>query len=232
MNLDFSAGSELDWQPLWLTLRLALSATAILLLLGIPLAYWVAYTRTRVKPLVETLVSMPLVLPPSVLGFYLLLAFSPQHAFGQWVEHWLHVRLAFSFAGLVLGSVIFSLPFMVQPLQSGFENLPLSLIEASRTLGKSDFFTLFRVLLPNMKPALLTGTVLSFAHAIGEFGVVLMIGGNIPGVTRVASIAIFDEVESLHYGAANFYAMVLFAVSFAILLIVFLMNRRWIKAAA
>ncbi|MDR3480751.1 MAG: molybdate ABC transporter permease subunit [Burkholderiaceae bacterium] len=232
MNLDFSAGSELDWQPLWLTLRLALCATTILLLLGIPLAYWVAYTRTRVKPLVETLVSMPLVLPPSVLGFYLLLAFSPQHAFGQWVEHWLHVRLAFSFAGLVLGSVIFSLPFMVQPLQSGFENLPLSLIEASRTLGKSDFFTLFRVLLPNMKPALLTGTVLSFAHAIGEFGVVLMIGGNIPGVTRVASIAIFDEVESLHYGAANFYAMVLFAVSFAILLIVFLMNRRWIKAAA
>jgi molybdate transport system permease protein len=232
MNLDFSAGSELDWQPLWLTFRLALCATTILLLLGIPLAYWVAYTRTRVKPLVETLVSMPLVLPPSVLGFYLLLAFSPQHAFGQWVEHWLHVRLAFSFAGLVLGSVIFSLPFMVQPLQSGFENLPLSLIEASRTLGKSDFFTLFRVLLPNMKPALLTGTVLSFAHAIGEFGVVLMIGGNIPGVTRVASIAIFDEVESLHYGAANFYAMVLFAVSFAILLIVFLMNRRWIKAAA
>ena len=232
MNLDFSAGSELDWQPLWLTLRLALCATTILLLLGIPLAYWVAYTRTRVKPLVETLVSMPLVLPPSVLGFYLLLAFSPQHAFGQWVEHWLHVRLAFSFAGLVLGSVIFSLPFMVQPLQSGFENVPLSLIEASRTLGKSDFFTLFRVLLPNMKPALLTGTVLSFAHAIGEFGVVLMIGGNIPGVTRVASIAIFDEVESLHYGAANFYAMVLFAVSFAILLIVFLMNRRWIKAAA
>ena len=232
MNLDFSASSELDWQPLWLTLRLALCATTVLLLLGIPLAYWVAYTRTRVKPLVETLVSMPLVLPPSVLGFYLLLAFSPQHAFGQWVEHWLHVRLAFSFAGLVLGSVIFSLPFMVQPLQSGFENLPLSLIEASRTLGKSDFFTLFRVLLPNMKPALLTGTVLSFAHAIGEFGVVLMIGGNIPGVTRVASIAIFDEVESLHYGAANFYAMVLFAVSFAILLIVFLMNRRWIKAAA
>jgi molybdate transport system permease protein len=232
MNLDLSAGSELDWQPLWLTFRLALCATTILLLLGIPLAYWVAYTRTRVKPLVETLVSMPLVLPPSVLGFYLLLAFSPQHAFGQWVEHWLHVRLAFSFAGLVLGSVIFSLPFMVQPLQSGFENLPLSLLEASRTLGKSDFFTLFRVLLPNMKPALLTGTVLSFAHAIGEFGVVLMIGGNIPGVTRVASIAIFDEVESLHYGAANFYAMVLFAVSFAILLIVFLMNRRWIKAAA
>ena len=231
MNLDLSFGANLDWQPLLLTFKLALCATAILLLIGIPLAYWVAYTRTRVKPLIETLVSMPLVLPPSVLGFYLLLAFSPQHAFGLWVEHWLHVRLAFSFAGLVLGSVIFSLPFMVQPLQSGFQNLPVSLIEASRTLGKSDFFTLFRVLLPNMKPALLAGTVLSFAHAIGEFGVVLMIGGNIPGVTRVASIAIYDEVESLHYGAANFYALVLFAVSFTILLIVYLTNRRWTRAA-
>ena len=231
MNLDLSFASTLDWQPLWLTLKLALIATGILLLVGIPLAYWVAYTRTRLKPLVETLVSMPLVLPPSVLGFYLLLAFSPQHAFGQWLEHWLHLRLAFSFPGLVLGSIIFSLPFMVQPLQSGFQNLPVSLIEASRTLGKSDFFTLFRVLLPNMKSALLTGTVLSFAHAIGEFGVVLMIGGNIPGVTRVASIAIYDEVESLQYGAANFYALVLFAVSFTILLFVYLMNRRWGRLA-
>ena len=231
MNLDLSFASTLDWQPLWLTLKLALFATGILLLVGIPLAYWVAYTRTRLKPLVETLVSMPLVLPPSVLGFYLLLAFSPQHAFGQWLEHWLHLRLAFSFPGLVLGSIIFSLPFMVQPLQSGFQNLPVSLIEASRTLGKSDFFTLFRVLLPNMKSALLTGTVLSFAHAIGEFGVILMIGGNIPGVTRVASIAIYDEVESLQYGAANFYALVLFAVSFTILLFVYLMNRRWGRLA-
>lgn len=218
-----------DWEPLLLTVRLAALATVLLLLIGVPLAYWVAYTRIRLKPLIETLVSMPLVLPPSVLGFYLLLAFSPQHAFGQWLEHWLHLRLVFSFAGLVLGSVIFSLPFMVQPLQSGFQNLPLSLIEASRTLGKSDFVTLFRVLLPNMKSALLAGTVLSFAHTIGEFGVVLMIGGNIPGVTRVASIAIYDEVESLHYSAANFYAAVLFAVSFAILLIVYLMNKRWIR---
>jgi len=232
MTVASFLGENLDWQPLWLTFKLALCTTTILLLIGIPLAYWVAATRTRIKPVIEALVSMPLVLPPSVLGFYLLLAFSPQHAFGQWVEHWLHVRLAFSFTGLVVGSVIFSLPFMVQPLQSGFQNLPASLIEASRTLGKSDFFTLFRVLLPNMKSALLTGTVLSFAHAIGEFGVVLMIGGNIPGVTKVASIAIYDEVESLQYGAANFYATVLFVVSFTILLIVFLMNRRWIRAAA
>lgn len=219
-----------DWQPLLLTFRLAAITTLILFMIGIPLAYWIAYTRTRVKPVIETLVSMPLVLPPSVLGFYLLLAFSPQNAFGQWLEQWFNIRLAFSFAGLVVGSVIFSLPFMVHPIQSGFQNLPASLIEASRTLGKPDVFTLFRVLLPNIKPALLSGAVLSFAHTVGEFGVILMIGGNIPGVTKVASIAIYDEVESLNYAAANFYALVLFAVTFAILLTVYVMNKKLVKA--
>ncbi|HJV84348.1 MAG TPA: molybdate ABC transporter permease subunit [Noviherbaspirillum sp.] len=219
-----------DWQPLLLTFRLAAITTLILFLVGIPLAYWIATTRTRFKPVIETLVSMPLVLPPSVLGFYLLLAFSPQHAFGQWLEQWLHVRLVFSFAGLVIGSIIFSLPFMVHPIQSGFQGLPASLVEASRTLGKSDLVTLFRVLLPNIKPALLSGAVLSFAHTIGEFGVILMIGGNIPGVTKVASIAIYDEVESLNYAAANFYAFVLFAISFAILLTVYVVNKKWLVA--
>lgn len=219
-----------DWQPLLLTFRLAALATLILLAIGIPLAYWIAYARTRFKPVIETLVSMPLVLPPSVLGFYLLLAFSPQHAFGHWLEQWFQVRLVFSFAGLVVGSVIFSLPFMVQPIQAGFQGLPMSLIEASRTLGKSDLVTLFRVLLPNIKPALLSGAVLSFAHTVGEFGVILMIGGNIPGVTKVASIAIYDEVESLNYTAANFYALVLFAVTFAILLTVYVLNKKWLKA--
>ena len=218
---------SLDLAPLWLTFRLALCTTALLLLFGVPFAYWLAYTRTRWKPVFETLVGMPLVLPPSVLGFYLLLAFSPQHAFGLWMEQTVHLSLVFSFAGLVLGSLIFSLPFMVQPLQAGFQNLPASLLEASRTLGKSDVASLFRVLLPNMKPALLTGIVLSFAHAIGEFGVVLMIGGNIPGVTRVASLAIYDEVESLHYAEANAYAAVLFCTSFAILLTVHLAKKRW-----
>jgi molybdate transport system permease protein len=218
---------NVDWQPLLLTFRLASITTVILLTIGVPLAYWIAYTRTRFKPVIETLVSMPLVLPPSVLGFYLLLAFSPQQVFGQWLEHWLHLKLVFSFAGLVVGSVLFSLPFMVHPVQAGFQNLPVSLIEASRTLGKPDHVTLFRVLLPNIKPALLSGTVLGFAHTIGEFGVILMIGGNIPGVTRVASIAIYDEVESLNYAAANFHALVLFALSFAILLVVYLTNRKW-----
>jgi len=219
-----------DWQPLLLTFRLAAVTTAILCVIGVPLAYRIAHMRTRLKPVIETLVSMPLVLPPSVLGFYLLLAFSPQHAFGQWLEQWLHVKLVFSFAGLVVGSVIFSLPFMVHPVQSGFEGLPPSLLEASRTLGKPDSVTLFRVLLPNIKPALLSGVVLSFAHTIGEFGVILMIGGNIPGVTKVASIAIYDEVESLNYDAANFYAFVLFAITFAILLTVYVVNKKWLKA--
>jgi molybdate transport system permease protein len=220
-----------DWQPLLLTFRLAGITTLILLVIGLPLAGWIAYTRTRFKPLIETLVSMPLVLPPSVLGFYLLLAFSPQQAFGRWLEQWFQVRLAFSFSGLVVGSVIFSLPFMVQPIQAAFQSLPRSLIEASRTLGKPDIVTFFRVLLPNIQPALLSGTVLSFAHTIGEFGVILMIGGNIPGETRVASIAIYDEVESLNYAAAHFHALVLLSVSFSILLLVYLVNRRWRKTA-
>jgi molybdate transport system permease protein len=218
-----------DWQPLLLTFELAALTTLILLFLGIPLAYLLAFSRSRYKPLFETLVSMPLVLPPSVLGFYLLLAFSPQQAFGAWLQQAFDIRLVFSFAGLVIGSVIFSLPFMVHPIQSGLQAIPFSLIEASRTLGKSDLQTLLRVLLPNIKSALLAGIVLSFAHTIGEFGVVLMIGGNIPGVTKVASIAIYDEVESLNYAAAHFYAMVLFAVSFAVLLLVYATNRRYLS---
>jgi len=223
---------QADWQPLLLTFRLALTTTLILLALGVPLAWWMAHTRTRFKPLAEALIGMPLVLPPSVLGFYLLLAFSPRHAFGAWLEQWFHVRLAFSFTGLVVGSVIFSLPFMVQPIQAGFQNLSPSLAEASRTLGKSEAVTLFRVLLPNIKPSLLSGIVLSFAHTIGEFGVVLMIGGNIPGVTRVASIAIYDEAESLNYGAANFYALMLLVISFAVLLAVYAFNGRRARADA
>ncbi|MFC7513601.1 molybdate ABC transporter permease subunit [Herbaspirillum sp. GCM10030257] len=219
-----------DWQPLLLTFRLAALTTLFLLLIGIPLAYWIATTQTRFKPVIETLVSMPLVLPPSVLGFYLLLAFSPQNAFGQWLEQWFHVRLVFSFTGLVVGSIIFSLPFMVHPVQAGLQGLSPSLLEASRTLGKSDTSTLFRVLLPNIKPALLTGVVLSFAHTVGEFGVILMIGGNIPGVTKVASIAIYDEVESLNYAAAHFYALVLFVVSFSILLTVYIVNKKLLRA--
>ncbi|HVZ56749.1 MAG TPA: molybdate ABC transporter permease subunit [Chitinophagaceae bacterium] len=216
----------IDPGPLWLTLKLALVTTLILLGLGIPLASWLAYRRTRWKAVAEVFVSMPLVLPPSVIGFYLLLAFSPTTGLGRFLENSLGLRLAFSFPGLVIASVLYSLPFMVHPLQSGFASLPPQLREASYVLGKTRWQTLWRVLLPNMKPALLSGTVLSFAHTIGEFGVVLMIGGNIPGQTRVASIAIFDEVESMNYHSANLYALILFAVSFLILLVTYLVNHR------
>ena len=214
-----------DWQALLLTLKLAACTTVILLILGIPIASLLAMTQSRFKPLLETVISMPLVLPPSVLGFYLLLLMSPQTTFGAWLASTFDVRLAFSFAGLVIGSVIFSLPFMVQPIQAGLQQVPFNLIEASRCLGQSDLRTLWRVLLPNCKGALLTGTVLSFAHTIGEFGVVLMIGGNIPGVTKVASIAIYDEVEKLNYDAAHFQSLVLVVLSFLILLLVNLARR-------
>lgn len=217
------------WQPLLLTFELAALTTALLLLLGIPLAYWLSQTQSRLKPVVETLVSMPLVLPPTVLGFYFLLAFSPGNAFGNWLNEWLGIRLVFSFTGLVVASVLYSLPFMVHPLQSGLSGLSDSLREASYTMGKSRLTTLVQVLLPNIKPAILTGVVLAFAHTVGEFGVVLMIGGNIPGVTRVASIAIYDEVEALNYSAANFYSLVLFAITFSILLLVYLVNGGYLK---
>ena len=217
----------IDWQPLILTFELAFITTLILLVISVPIAYWLAFSKSRIKPVIETLVSMPLVLPPTVLGFYLLIAFSPSNAFGQWLDEWLGIRLVFSFTGLVIASLIYSLPFMVQPIQSGFSNLSTSLQEAAYILGKSKTTTLLKVLIPNIKPSLLTGIVLAFAHTIGEFGVVLMIGGNIPGKTKVASMAIYDEVEALNYAAANTYSLILFGVTFSILLIVYLVNGKY-----
>ncbi len=216
--------SQINWSPIFLTFRLAFVTTVLLLFVGIPLAYWLAFSRRRWKVLVETLVSMPLVLPPTVLGFYLLLAFSPNYAFGAWLDQHLGIRLVFSFGGLVIASMIYSLPFMVQPIQAGFSNFPKTLLEASYTLGKSKWTTLFSVVLPNIRYAVLTGIVLAFAHTIGEFGVVLMIGGNIPNETKVASIAIYDEVEALNYGVANAYSFVLFVISFIILSVVYYLN--------
>jgi molybdate transport system permease protein len=205
------------WQTLRLTLALASCTTVLLLLLGLPLAYALAHSRSRLRPLAEAVVSLPLVLPPTVIGFYLLLAFSDSTTLGRFLIEKLGLSLNFSFPGILVGSLVYSLPFMVQPLQAGFQQLPRSLTEAAYTLGKSRFTTLWRVLLPNMKPALLNGAVLTFAHTLGEFGVVLMIGGNLPGRTRVASIAIYDEVQSLQYDQANAYAGTLLAVAFAIL---------------
>lgn len=216
----------IDWEPIWLTLRLAGVTTALLLVIGVPLAGWLALSQFRLKPLVESLISLPLVLPPSVVGFYLLLAFSPTGTLGAWLLRTLDLQLVFSFGGLVVASLLYSLPFMVHPVQAGLENLPLSWREASYTLGQSPTRTLWRVLLPNCKPALLTGIVLTFAHTIGEFGLVLMIGGNLPGQTRVASIAIYNEVELLHFDTAHAYAALLLGLSLAILLLVYSVNKR------
>ncbi len=218
------------FQTMKLTFELAGVTTLILLFIGIPLGYFLSQTKSKLKPVIETLVSMPLVLPPSVLGFYLLLAFSPKNSFGSWLEDTFDLRLVFSFEGLVIASVIFSLPFMVHPIQSGFSSLSKSLKEASFVLGKSRLETLFYVLLPNIKPSLLTGIVISFAHTVGEFGVVLMIGGNIAGETKLASIAIYDEVEALNYDLANQYAFTLFIISFVILLFVYMINKKMLKS--
>jgi molybdate transport system permease protein len=217
----------IDWQPLWLSFRLAGITTLLLLFIAIPLGYWLAYSRQRWKIAVGALVSLPMVLPPTVLGFYLLLAFSPSHEFGHFLDHYLDTRLVFTFPGLVVASLLYSLPFMVNPIMAGFSSLPPNLRSASRTLGKSDRTTLIRILLPNIRPSLITGAVLSFANTIGEFGVVMMIGGSIPGQTRVASIAIYDDVQSGNYSLANHYAVVLLTFSFILLLLVYLVNHHF-----
>ncbi len=219
----------IDYTPLLLTFKLAISTTILLFFLAIPLCYWLAFTRSKTKPFIETLVSMPLVLPPTVLGFYFLLFLSPNTVVGHWLEHVLGIKLLFSFKGLVVTSILYSLPFMVQPIQAGLSSLPKSYLETGMLMGKSKLSILTHILLPNIKPSIITAIVLSFAHTIGEFGVVLMIGGNIPGKTKVASIAIYNEVEALNYANANFYAMVLLIVSFLVLLSVYILNHGYLK---
>jgi molybdate transport system permease protein len=220
----------MDWSPIWLTLRLAGITTALLLLIGLPLAYWLSTGRSFVKIIAEALVTMPLVLPPSVLGFYLLLAFSPRRGVGKWLFNHFNIQLVFSFEGLVLASLIYSMPFMIGPIKSALQQLPLSLQQASYTLGKGKIETFLKVLLPNIRSSLFTATVLTFAHTLGEFGVVLMIGGNIPNVTRVASIAIYDSVENMDYRNANNYSLVLFAITFIIVIALFMFNRHHTKS--
>ncbi|HQE35000.1 MAG TPA: molybdate ABC transporter permease subunit [Flavobacterium alvei] len=213
-------------QTLWITFKLAFSTTVILILIGLPISYWLAYSRFKLKPLVEALVSMPMVLPPSVIGYYMLVLYSPRNFFGKWLAETFDLRLAFTFEGVLIASVLFSLPFMIQPLQTGLRSLPESLREASYTLGKSKTTTFFKVLLPNIKPSIITAIALTFAHSIGEFGIVLMVGGNMPGETRVASIAIYDEVQSLNFAAANQYAFILFAVSLVLLTTIYSVNKK------
>lgn len=217
---------HIEWTPLILTLKLALITTIILLVISIPIAYVLTYSKIRLKSVFEAAIALPLVLPPSVLGFYLLLIMGKNGFLGKFWEKIAGHQLAFHFEGIVIASVIFSLPFMVHPLISGFKSIPTELIEASYTLGKSKIVTLFKVILPNMKPSIITGITLAFAHTVGEFGVVIMIGGNIEGETRVISIAIYDSVEKLDYKTAHIYSAILFTISFLTLFLVYKLNKK------
>lgn len=211
---------------LFLSVRLALCVSAILLLIGMPLAYWLAFSKWGGKFLVESIVALPLVLPPTVLGFYALMAMGPRGPLGK---IWLALfgsSLAFTFQGLVLASVVYSLPFAVQPLIAAFEGVDAKLLDASAVLGAGRLRTFARVILPLSVPGVISAMVLSFAHTLGEFGVVLMVGGNLPGVTRTVSIDIYDHVQSLEYANANHMALVLLAASFAVLSVVYAVNRR------
>jgi molybdate transport system permease protein len=196
---------------------------------AIPRVFWLYFTTSRIGYAVRALINMPLVLPPVVIGFYLLLIFSPNHAFGRLLYAVFHTHFVFTFEGLVVGSVLFNTPFMVNPILSGLEGLPRNLSEASFMLGRGRAATFFKVLLPSIRPAILTGVILTIAHTIGEFGMVLMIGGKIPGVTRVASVAVYDDVESLNFASAHVYSAVLFGASFTVLLILLLVNKRFAR---
>lgn len=217
-------------QPIGLSIKLSFVTTVFLLIIGVPLALWLSITKSRLKPIIEAVAALPIVLPPTVIGFYVLLAIGKNGILGRVYESLFDTQLAFSFAGLVVGSFFYSLPFSVQPIQSAFETVDRRLIEASWTLGKSKLETFFRIILPLSKRGLLAGGVLSFAHTMGEFGVVLMVGGNIPGVTKVASIAIYDEVQAMNYSEANTLAFIMLFLSFTVLLLIYRFNRKRVAA--
>ena len=217
----------MDFGPLWLSARLAFVTTIILIVLGAPLAWWLSQTRSRLQPAVQAVVAMPIVLPPTVLGFYLLIVLGPNGAIGSWWVKLTGDTLTFSFTGLVIASCIYSLPFAVQPMQNAFESLPKKNLEAAWTLGASKLDAFFSVAVPLSVRGFVSAVVLAFAHTLGEFGVVLMVGGNIPGETRVVSIAIYDHVETLNYAAAHQLSLALIIFAFVTLFGMFLINRRW-----
>lgn len=217
----------IDLTPIWLTLQIALLTVIILLVLSMPLAWWLANTHSRYKTPVEAITALPLVLPPTVLGFYLLLLLGPNGPAGQLWTFFTGSPLAFSFAGLIVASCIYSLPFVVQPLQAAFETMDKRSVEAAWTLGASRIKTFFIIIVPQIRRGLLTAVVLGFAHTLGEFGVVLMVGGNIPGETQVISIAIYEQVEILNYAAAHKLSAGLLLFSFVVLFLVYGLNRRW-----
>ena len=216
----------MNWQAFTLTGQLAVIVAVVLVGIGLPIAYWITYSRWRWKFLIEAVVSVPLVLPPTVLGYYLLVLFGNSTAFGRWYESLTGHTLAFTFTGLVIGSILYSLPFAVQPFAASFAAVDTRLLAASATLGASAWRTFWRVILPLSAPGLVTGVALSFAHTVGEFGVVLMIGGNIPGVTRTVSIDIYDRVQAAEFAQAGQTALLLLVFSFVVLSLVYALNRK------
>ena len=224
--MDWLPFTAEDWAAIRLTLELSAEATLILLVLGTPLAWWLSQTRSRLKPVIAALVAMPLVLPPTVLGFYLLMLMGPHGWVGQLTQSLGLGRLPFSFGGMLVASVLFSMPFVVQPLHNAFEGLDKRMLEAAATLRANALDTFFSVVLPLSRRGFLTATILGFAHTVGEFGVVLMIGGNIPGQTRVVSMQIYNHVESMQYHHAHWLAGLMVAFAFIVLLVMHLMNHR------
>ncbi|MCW8821745.1 MAG: molybdate ABC transporter permease subunit [Sulfurovum sp.] len=214
----------IEFAPFLLSFKLASITTLILFALSLPLAWYLSQTNSKTKPFVEAITALPIVLPPSVLGFYILVVLSPNSVVGAFFEDIFGVKLVFSFSGLVVASCFYSLPFMVQPLQSGFESLNKHMLEASYLAGKSKLQTVLKVALPNIKPSLITALIITFAHTVGEFGVVLMVGGSIPGETKVASVAIYEMVEVMEYGKAHIYSALMVLMSFFVLLAVYIFN--------
>jgi len=216
----------MNYEPFILSFKLASLTAFILFIIGLPLAWYLSQTESKLKPFIESLTALPIVLPPSVLGFYILWALSANSPIGSFFQEYFGVKLVFSFTGLVVASSFYSLPFMVQPLQNGFESINKNMLEASYIAGKSKLQTIFLVALPNMKQSLITAIVITFAHTVGEFGVVLMVGGSIPGETKVASVAIYEMVEIMDYSAAHIYSAVMVGISFLVLLSVYIFNAK------
>jgi len=217
---------NLEFTPFILSFKLAFVTTLILFIIALPLAWWLSQTKSKAKPILEAITALPIVLPPSVLGFYILYTLSLNSPIGAFFDEYFGIKLVFNFTGLVIASCFYSLPFMVQPLQSGFETLNKNMLEASYISGKSKFTTLLYVALPNIKPALLTAIIVTFAHTVGEFGVVLMVGGSIPEETKVASVAIYEFVEILDYESAHIYSGIMVVLSFIVLFGVYVFNAK------
>lgn len=220
---------NLEFEPFLISFKLAFVTTLILFIIALPLSWYLSQTKSKLKPVLEAITALPIVLPPSVLGFYLLWALSQNSPIGRFFDDVFGVKLVFNFTGLVIASCFYSLPFMVQPLQSGFETLNKNMLEASYISGKSKFETILKIALPNIKPALLTAIIVTFAHTVGEFGVVLMVGGSIPGDTKVASVAIYEFVEIMDYSSAHIYSAIMVIMSFVVLLSVYIFNGKMKK---